>query len=139
MLETDRLILREYRPSDEPFFFKLFNDYDVLLNLTFAYVTPSSERPRDFIRRLCAAPLFVVAESKKTGAPLGFTNVLNELPQNLDGTVGIAIAKDWWGMGYGTEILEWLISYSFKTLGLQRLSLQVFSSNPGAIALYEHV
>ena len=44
MFETDRLILREYRPSDEPFFIKLFNDYDVLLGVTTSYVAPNSER-----------------------------------------------------------------------------------------------
>ncbi len=140
MFETDRLILREYRPSDESFFIKLFNDYDVLLGVTTSYVAPNSERTQEALKQLGKIPLFVVAESKETGAPLGFADINNvSPPQNLDGTVGIAIAKDWWGKGYGTEILTWLISYSFKTLGYRRLSLQVFASNPGAVTLYEHV
>ncbi|KJA20509.1 hypothetical protein HYPSUDRAFT_203659 [Hypholoma sublateritium FD-334 SS-4] len=139
MFETDRLILREYRSTDEPFFLDLFNCYDVFVNLTMDYVAPSNERSREQIARLLTAALFVVAESKDTGALLGMAEISINTPQNLNGQLGIALAKDWWGKGFGTEIMEWLIAYSFKSLGLRRLTLGVFASNPGAVALYEHV
>ncbi|KJA20517.1 hypothetical protein HYPSUDRAFT_43000 [Hypholoma sublateritium FD-334 SS-4] len=139
MFETARLRLREYRPSDEPFFLALFNDYDVLLNISSTYIAPSAARALEIVAALTRIPVFVVAECKATGAPLGFANVSVSAPQNGDGTLGITIAKDWWGKGYGTEIMQWLIAYAFKVLGLRRLTLQVFSSNPGAVALYEHV
>ncbi|KJA20508.1 hypothetical protein HYPSUDRAFT_142022 [Hypholoma sublateritium FD-334 SS-4] len=140
MFETQRLLLREYRLTDESFFIELFNDYDVLLGITTSYVAPSSERTREALKGLGKILLFMVAESKETGALVGFADINNvSPPQNLDGTIGIAIAKAWWGKGYGTEIMRWLVSYSFKTLGFRRLSLQVFASNPGAVALYEYV
>ncbi|KJA18475.1 hypothetical protein HYPSUDRAFT_89962 [Hypholoma sublateritium FD-334 SS-4] len=139
MFETNRLLLREYRPADEPFFLELFNSYDVLLNMTPNFVAPNHDRSLEYINSMKRTVLFVVAESKKTGVQLGFVNVHIEPPQNLDGSISIALAKDWWGKGYGTEIMEWLIAYSFTSLGLRRLSLKVFASNPGAIALYEHV
>ena len=140
MFETNRLLLREYRPADEAFFHKLFNTYDVLINITPNFVAPNhSDRTLELVNSMRRSTVFVVAESKETGAPLGYVNVHIEQPQNLEGYISIAIAKDWWGKGYGTEIMEWLIGYSFTSLGLRRLSLKVFASNPGAIALYEHM
>lgn len=139
MFETNRLLLREYRPADEPFFLELFNTYDVLLNMTPNFVAPNHDRSLEYINSMKRTVLFVVAESKETGIQIGFANVHIDPPQNLDGSISIALAKDWWGKGYGTEIMEWMIAYSFASLGLRRLSLKVFASNPGAIALYEHV
>lgn len=139
MFETARLRLREYRPSDEPFFLALFNDYGVLLNISSTFIAPSTTRALDIVAALTRIPVFVVAEHKATGAALGFANATIPAPQNRDGTLGIAIAGPHQAQGYGTEIMEWLIPYAFKTLGLRRLTLQVFSSNPGAVALYEHV
>ncbi len=139
MFETARLRLREYQPSDEAFFLQLFNDYDVLLNISSTYIAPSTTRALDVVAALNRIPVFVVAESKETGAAVGFANITIPAPQNLDGTFGIAVAESWQGQGYGTEIMEWLVPYSFRVLGLRRVTLQVFSSNTGAIALYERV
>ena len=139
MFETARLRLREYRPSDEAFFLQLFNDYEVLLGISLTYIAPSTTRALDIVAALNRIPVFVVAESKETGAAVGFANITIPAPQNLDGTFGIAVAQSWQGQGYGTEIMEWLVPYSFKVLGLRRVTLQVFSSNTGAIALYERV
>ena len=139
MFETARLRLREYHPSDEAFFLQLFNDYEVLLGISLTYIAPSTTRALDIVAALNRIPVFVVAESKETGAAVGFANITIPAPQNLDGTFGIAVAQSWQGQGYGTEIMEWLVPYSFKVLGLRRVTLQVFSSNTGAIALYERV
>lgn len=140
MFETARLRLREYRTSDEDFFVSLFNTYDIALNISVSYAVPRSrDGVVELIQVLCKSTLFVIAESKDAGVPVGFTDLHVAPAQNLDGEFGIALGKEWWGKGLGTEILEWLISYSFKSLGLRRVSLSVSASNLGALSLYEHV
>ena len=54
------------------------------------------------------------------------------------GRLGIAIAKDYRGIGIGTEMLTTLIRLS-KEAGMKTLELEVLSTNPKATALYQRV
>ncbi|KAF9475815.1 acyl-CoA N-acyltransferase [Pholiota conissans] len=139
MFETKQLILRGYRPTDEDFFLSLFNDYDILVNLTTEYVTPNIENHRVRLEGVIKSALCVVVEEKGSYDRIGLALVDIPTPRNLDGEVGIALKKQAWGKGYASEVMEWLVGYSFKGLGLRRLSLFAFSSNTRAIALYEKI
>ncbi|TFH27585.1 MAG: N-acetyltransferase [Promethearchaeota archaeon] len=60
--------------------------------------------------------------------------------RNGVGSLGIIIGeKKYWGQGYGTEALRLLIAYAFDTLNLQRIEIEVFSSNPRALVCYKKV
>jgi RimJ/RimL family protein N-acetyltransferase len=89
--------------------------------------------------KMTKCALFVVVADKESGDTMGFTLINIATPRNLDGDIGMALGEKWWGKGYATEIMNWLMAYSFKALGLRRLSLFVFSSNSRAITLYENV
>jgi len=52
------------------------------------------------------------------------------------GTVGIALRKEFWGMGLGTVLLQETIDLAGQ-MGLHHLELEVFAPNGRAIALYE--
>jgi RimJ/RimL family protein N-acetyltransferase len=139
MFHTSRLILRGYRASDEAFFLDLFDTYDVLVYLTSEYIAPSTGTHRARLDKMAKCALFLVVEDMETHERMGFALVDVAAPRHLDGEVGMALAQEWWGQGFATEIMEWLIGYSFRGLGLRRLSLFAFSSNTRAIALYEKV
>jgi len=139
MFKTNRLILRGYRPSDQDFFLDLFDTYDILVNLTAEPTTPGFDAHREMLDKMIKCTLFVVVTDKESGERMGFTLINIPTPRNLDGEIGMALGEKWWGKGYATEIMDWLIGYSFKVLGLRRLSLFVFSSNSRAIYLYENV
>ncbi|KAI0086772.1 acyl-CoA N-acyltransferase [Irpex rosettiformis] len=140
MFETNRLILRRYRPTDEEFFLGLFDEYPVLLGITLDYITPNQDAYKTRLEYMKRCLLFVVVEDKATKTAIGFT-LLNQTSGTLnrDAEVGIALTQGRWGQGYGTEILNWLIGYSFEGLSLNRLSLTVWSSNTSAIRLYERI
>lgn len=53
------------------------------------------------------------------------------------GEVGIFIAKDYWGLGLGTLMLEELLAIVNEESALGRLELTVQERNPRAIHLYE--
>ena len=45
--------------------------------------------------------------------------------------------RTYWGQGIGLEVCKLMIAYAFHQLNLRKVSLSVFSNNPGAIRLYE--
>jgi RimJ/RimL family protein N-acetyltransferase len=60
--------------------------------------------------------------------------------KNRVGNVGIVIGeKDCWGKGFGTEAMNLMVTYCFKTLNFNRVELEVFSNNPRAQACYKKV
>jgi len=58
---------------------------------------------------------------------------------NRDAELGIALLPEWHNLGFGTEMLEWLIPYAFEQLALHRVSLSTRGSNAPAIKLYGKV
>ncbi|KAI0685163.1 acyl-CoA N-acyltransferase [Cytidiella melzeri] len=83
--------------------------------------------------------LFVVVENQETKEPMGFTLLSQRNPLDRNAEIGIALSEKWWGQGFGTEVMDWLVQYTFSGLALHRLSLCVWSSNERAVAMYEHL
>ena len=58
--------------------------------------------------------------------------------KNRVGEIGIAIGeKEYQNKGYGTEALELLIDYGFRTVNLNRLELYTYSFNVRALKSYK--
>jgi RimJ/RimL family protein N-acetyltransferase len=71
------------------------------------------------------------------GAHIGEV-VLNDLDgPNESMNLRIALSGDARGRGYGTEAVQAVLDHAFDALGLHRVSLDVFSFNPGAQRVYE--
>lgn len=55
-----------------------------------------------------------------------------------DAFVGLGIGEtEYWGKGYGTDVMDVLLRFAFAELNLRRVSLSVFEYNPRAIRSYE--
>ncbi len=60
--------------------------------------------------------------------------------KNRVGEVGITIGeKEYQGKGYGTEAMELLLNYGFKTVNLNRIQLRVYEFNNRAIKSYNRI
>lgn len=54
--------------------------------------------------------------------------------------LGITLGEpDCWGQGYGSEATALVLDHAFDGLGLHRVALGVFATNPRAIACYERL
>ena len=53
--------------------------------------------------------------------------------------IGIGIHRDFQGMGYGKETLNWVLDWAFNYANLHRVGLTVYEWNDGAYALYKNV
>jgi RimJ/RimL family protein N-acetyltransferase len=55
-----------------------------------------------------------------------------------DAFVGLGIGEtEYWGKGYGTDVMEVLLRFAFLEINLRRVTLTVFEYNPRAIRSYE--
>ena len=60
--------------------------------------------------------------------------------QSRDAFVGIGFGdREYWGKGYGTDLMNLILRYAFTELNLRRVTLNVFEYNPRAIRSYEKV
>jgi RimJ/RimL family protein N-acetyltransferase len=68
---------------------------------------------------------------------IGFFNLVVDLIHN-EAWVGIGIGdSDFWGKGYGTDMMKVCLRYAFTELNLHRVSLGLHSYNPRALRSYE--
>jgi len=68
---------------------------------------------------------------------IGFFGLYVELIHS-EAWVGIGIGeRDFWGKGYGTDMMKVCLRYAFLELGLQRVSLALHSYNTRALRSYE--
>jgi len=55
-----------------------------------------------------------------------------------DAFVGLGIGEsEYWGRGYGTDVMDILLRFAFTEINLRRVTLTVFEYNPRAIRSYE--
>jgi RimJ/RimL family protein N-acetyltransferase len=139
MFTTDRLILRPYRESDNDDLLDITNNLVVERGASQYAIVPHGpeqvELFRDFQKK---SLIYVIVTLKTTGEFMGYACMWQPgAPKNRGGMFGISILPQYWNKGYGTEVTKFMVDYAFRWLGLHRISLTVFESNPGAMAVYK--
>ena len=116
------------------------NDMEVAAGLIFASELIGPETEKLALERLSTSGYnfaIIDAEKDELIGNCGFPK-LDHL--NKAGEVGIFIGnKDYWGKGYGQEVLRLLLDFGFNILNLHNISLKVYSFNQQAIKCYKKV
>ena len=69
---------------------------------------------------------------------LGFIDLYVYNLAGRDAFVGLGIGeREFWGKGYGTDLMKLILRYAFTEVNLKRVTLGVFEYNPRAIRSYE--
>lgn len=143
MFQTKRLILRAVEESDYDRMMQLWNDRDVQKSITHDWVVPRGPKFKETVKqRVEGALLYVTVMTRPTpGRYVGQAAIMLQggVTKNRDAGIGLSLAKEHWGKGYGTEIMKCLIEYAFMEMGFHRMSLSVFSSNTRAVELYKRL
>jgi len=141
ILETDRLLLREYVEDDAESFFKLNTHPEVvrfvpdkpLLNVEQARQTLIDHPIADYRRYGFGRGACIL---KSTGEQIGFAGLkyLNEL-----GEVDVAyrLLPAHWGQGLATEVALASVRYGFAALGLKRIIGLVMPKNIASVRVLE--
>jgi len=143
-IETERLILRQWKKSDQKSLIANINNLNVskwLLVVPYPYgvkeadwwinrcVEKSKEKKRtdyDFCIEL--------KEERKAIGGIGISKV-DEFQGT--GVLGYWLGENYWRSGYGSEALEKVLDFAFRKLKLRRLEASVFEGNPSSGKLLE--
>jgi RimJ/RimL family protein N-acetyltransferase len=135
-LEGKQVVLRAERAEDMRFLAELRNDLE-----TQAW---SKTLPPDYTERMLLDRFekrefsydrdegrFII-ESREMGENIGYIGYAGLAPR-WDVTIGIMIAKKYWGSGVAVEALEILLRFLFEELGVRVVRLWTQSGNPRAV------
>jgi RimJ/RimL family protein N-acetyltransferase len=136
MMETERLILRQWRESDAEALFKYASDPDVGPRAGWP-PHKSVEESLQIIRTVFNTPTMWAVELKETGEAIGCVGYLPASVSNLQipddqCEVGYWIGKPYWGRGICTEALRLVIDYCFKVKHFTVLWGDYFPNNPAS-------
>jgi len=142
MIYGENLRLRAPEREDISTFVKWFNDPEVRSGISMVYPMSRAEEEIWFDSMLKSPQpertLVIEKCDGKQWTMIGTCGYHIIDWRNRSAELGIVIGeKQLWDMGFGTETMSLLIEHGFNTLNLNRIALQVFSSNPRAIRAYE--
>jgi len=128
LLETERLILREWQDSDLDPFAAMCADPDVMRYFPDVWPRERSEFLISRCREKMETEGFFLApvETKETGDFLGFVGLNSsnpDMPLPFDPSVEIGwrLKQSAWGKGYASEAARAWLRFGFETAGLQEI------------------
>lgn len=140
IIQTKRLILRNMLEDDATEeYVGWLNDYAVNKYLETRHELQTLEMCRQFIRSCNHDTgshlfgVFLASNGKHIGnAKIGFIN-----PIHGSAELSLFIGdKNYWGMGFGAEIVKSLTNYSFETLGLAKLEAGCYEGNISSLRAF---
>lgn len=141
-LETDRLLLRQFRDSDFDAFAAMNADPECI-----RYIGEGRPLDRGTAWRKLAMFIghwklrgygFWAAEERASGAFVG--NIGLHFPEGWPGPeVGWQLRQEYWGKGFATEGATAARDYAFEVLGLERLISLIHPDNARSIAVAERL
>lgn len=138
-LEGDLVRLRAIEPTDGPDLNEELGDPEVLDGLLLPF--PQSRAAwREFVEASRGGDdLLLTIETLEDRTPIGGCGLRRIDARARTADLGIWIAKGSWDRGYGTDATRVLCRFAFRHMGLQRIQLDVFETNPRAVRAYEKV
>lgn len=134
------VILREERPEDMQQLADLRNDLDTQ---AWSQTLPPDYTEAMYLKRFQAREFSFdrvdgrfILESKETGEFAGMLGYTGLAPR-WSTTIGIMVAKKYWGSGIAYDAQEVLLKFLFEELGLRVVRLFTHSGNPRAVKLAE--
>ena len=143
ILETDRLILRQFTADDAEFILELVNEPSFIQNIGDRGVR-TLEDARSYILRVAVASyekngfgLYLVV-LKESGESIGMCGLIKRNGLE-DVDIGYAFLPKFWSKGYALEAALAVRDYARDVIGLKRLVAITDPENQGSIRLLEKI
>jgi [ribosomal protein S5]-alanine N-acetyltransferase len=141
-LETERLILRDFREEDWPAVQEYASDPEVV---RYMFWGPNTEQQtKDFIRRVLAVQreqprisYDIVMTNKADSRLIGACGLYLRSAENKEGEIGYVLNRRFWNQGYTTEAARRLVAFGFEELGLHRIYATCDPDNTGSFRVME--
>ena len=141
IIETPHLVLRKIRHEDIDDMFNYASD-PLVAQYTSWNPHPSLETTTKVVNRIIQsyendAPLTWAIECKKNNQMIGTGGFVEWDRVTRKAEFGFALSRQHWNKGFGTEILNELIKYGFKSMNLNRIQGICDSNNNGCSRVME--
>ncbi len=141
LLQTSRLLIRNFRASDWQAFYALICQYQASELAAFDQPWPTSpEKLKSIVEWFAAGDSFLAVCLKRSGQLIGFV-ALNEVPH--DGkpvfNLGYVFHFDFHGQGYASEACRAVLAHAFERLQAQRVVSGTAAANHASCRLLERL
>ena len=145
VLETERLILREWQDDDAEALFRSFGREEVLKYIPIEK-HQDAERSLQTIQRFrkrfheLQSGLVWAIQRKDTGEVIGETGINEWMPDHFRITIGYSFNPDHWGHGFATEAVGRNVKFAFEEFPLfkvNRIEALTDPANIGSIKVLE--
>lgn len=141
LLESERLKLRAYRATDVDGLYAIYCDPRVMRYWSYPAWTERTQA-EEYLARVRRErkmnALYPWAVVQKNNDQLIGTCTLFHLRKEHGCTaLGYALAHDYWGQGYGSEVVSCVLGYAFDTLKLHRVEVDIDPRNTASCRLVE--
>jgi RimJ/RimL family protein N-acetyltransferase len=142
MIEGNQVRLRAIELDDAERAHRWMNDREYTRNLMARYPY-SREAEKEWVEG-ASKPLEFgnvrFAIETKDGVHIGFCGLHNARPEDRHAELGIGIGeKEYWGKGYGTDVMMTLVRFAFEQMNLNKVTLGVFEFNERGQRTYRRV
>lgn len=142
LLETERLILRDFRGEDWTAVLAYQSDPQYLRYYEWTGRTPEAVQAfvRYFVRCQQEQPRvkFQLAVTlKNSGELIGNCGIRMDAPEARQADIGYELAPEHWGQGYATEAAQAIVRFGFTELGLHRIWADCVADNTGSARVLE--
>jgi RimJ/RimL family protein N-acetyltransferase len=141
-IETRRLVLRQLEPADAEALAAVCNDEEIARGVDDVDLPYTPDKALACIERgnararegRCVDFAIILKES---GRLIGDTVLWQIDRMHRRADLGVIIAREQWGQGYGTEVLRAVIDFAFKVLDLHRVDGGCLSWNAASARMME--
>lgn len=139
VIETERVILREFTPHDAEGIFALNSNADVM-KLTGAPLMQSIEQASNFLANYTEYATHGYGSwacvLKETGEFIGAFGLRNIKQKNMVGMGGLFLPQ-YWNKGYAVEIGKACIEYGFNVVGINEIIAMCAANHDASITVME--
>ena len=143
LLNTQRLRLRPYRPSDAEALFAIYSDVRVMRYWSYP-PWPSIDKAHEMIAKDATA--LAAGEHLRLGVAtlddarlIGHCSLFNLNAQCRRAEIGYGLAFDAWGHGYMHEALTAVLNYGFTEIALNRVEADIDPRNAASAKTLERL
>ena len=138
-LTTRRLLLRPLRADDAPGMYAIYSDPQTMRFWSAQVIgdleAAASMVGDDLRLQLDGSAAFWAVVLPQTGRVIGKFSLFYINPENQRAEIGYVLNRQFWGKGYGTELLGAMIETAFDTYQLHRLEADIDPDNAASLAL----
>lgn len=135
-LEGEKVDLRTVEEEDVQFLQENINKPEIRKNLTVRKPV-NMKQQQDFFQEVVSSGEDVHLAIYSEGEITGIVSLEDEEDDVRAATIGLWIATEYQGNGYGTEAVELITDYGFNELNYHRISARAYEDNKASQKIWE--